>query len=77
MAAVVIGITGSNASNWHSWKCSLPSRLTYNITCVRRALFYCFLCLTYHVTGIRNPTSRPLPHLSFWSEELNPFPSLG
>jgi len=44
MAAVVIGITGSNASNWHSWKCHLPSRLTYNITCVSRVLFRCFHC---------------------------------
>jgi len=77
MAAVVIGITGSNASDWHSWKCNLPSRLTYNIACVRRALFDCFLCLTYHVTGIRNPTNRPLSHLSFRPEDLNLPPSLG
>lgn len=77
MAAVVIGITGSNASDWHSWKCSLPSRLTYNIVCVRRALFGCFLCLTCHVTGIRNPASRPLSHLSLGSEELNSSLSLG
>jgi hypothetical protein len=33
-AAVVLGITGSNASDWHSWRCHLPSRLAYNIVCV-------------------------------------------
>jgi hypothetical protein len=41
-ATIVLAITGSNASNWHSWKCSLPSRLSYNIVCVCHARFRSF-----------------------------------
>jgi len=30
-AVLVLGITASNAADWHSWKCSLPTRLTENL----------------------------------------------
>jgi hypothetical protein len=76
MAAIVLGITGSNASDWHSWKCSLPSRLSYNIACVRHVLFRCFLSLMCCVTGIRNPTSHHISHYVLWSKALNTSPSL-
>ena len=34
VTVAVLGMTGDAAANWHSWHCSVPSRLGFNLAAV-------------------------------------------
>jgi hypothetical protein len=63
-ATIVLAITGSNASNWHSWKCSLPSRLSYNIVCASITL----PVIIYLITSSGPKTSTHLLPWNRWAQ---------
>jgi len=62
--AAVLGITGSNASDWHGWHCHLPSRLAYNIVCASVTL----PVVIYLITSSGPKTSTHLLPWNRWAQ---------